>query len=38
MFQAEMKGATASEYGLVFGSFELVAFLTSPIFGKYVSS
>lgn len=34
--QAELKGATATEYGLVFGIFEFVIFLTSPIFGKYV--
>lgn len=33
-----MKNATATEYGLVFGSFELVSFLSSPILGKYVSS
>ncbi len=36
--QAERKGATATEYGLVFGIFEFVVFLTSPIFGKYVCS
>lgn len=34
--EAEKKGATATEYGLVFGSFELVGFLTSPLFGKIV--
>uniref|UniRef100_A0A1B6CFK8 Major facilitator superfamily (MFS) profile domain-containing protein n=1 Tax=Clastoptera arizonana TaxID=38151 RepID=A0A1B6CFK8_9HEMI len=34
--EAEIKGATASEYGLVFGSFEMVGFLTSPILGTYV--
>ncbi|XP_065203815.1 MFS-type transporter SLC18B1-like [Planococcus citri] len=34
--EAENKGATATEYGLVFGSFELVGFLTSPLFGKIV--
>lgn len=37
-FQAEKKGATATEYGLVFGSFELVGFLTSPLFGKIVNN
>lgn len=34
--EAESKGATATEYGLVLGSFELVAFLSSPVFGHYV--
>lgn len=37
LLQAERKGVSASEYGLVFGIFELVAFLSSPILGKYVS-
>lgn len=37
LFQAERKGVSASEYGLVFGIFELVSFLSSPILGKYVS-
>jgi hypothetical protein len=36
--QAERKGVSASEYGLVFGIFELVSFLSCPILGKYVSS
>lgn len=36
--EAEQKGATATEYGLVFGSFELVAFLSSPFFGRYIHS
>ncbi|XP_054273005.1 MFS-type transporter SLC18B1-like isoform X2 [Macrosteles quadrilineatus] len=36
--EAELKGATATEYGLVFGSFELIAFLSSPILGKYLDS
>jgi hypothetical protein len=27
------QGASSTEYGLVFGVFELVVFLTSPIFG-----
>jgi len=35
--EAESKGATASEYGLVFGIFELTVFVTSPVFGKYVA-
>ncbi|XP_014274084.1 MFS-type transporter SLC18B1 isoform X2 [Halyomorpha halys] len=34
--EAESKGATATEYGLVFGSFEFVAFLCSPVIGKYM--
>lgn len=34
--EAEKKGATATEYGLVFGVYELVAFLFSPVFGKIV--
>lgn len=34
--EAEAKGASATEYGLVFGSFELVAFLSSPLFGRYI--
>lgn len=37
VFQAEKKGATAAEYGLVFGVFELVVFLVSPIYGQQVS-
>ncbi|XP_045590439.1 MFS-type transporter SLC18B1 [Procambarus clarkii] len=36
--EAEKKGATASQYGLVFGVFELTVFLVSPIYGKYMSS
>jgi hypothetical protein len=28
-----IQGASSTEYGLVFGVFELVVFLTSPIFG-----
>jgi hypothetical protein len=38
LLQAERKGVSASEYGLVFGIFELVSFLSCPILGKYVSS
>lgn len=34
--EAEAKGATATEYGLVFGVFELVVFIISPIYGKYL--
>jgi len=32
--EAEAKGATATEYGLVFGVFELTVFIISPILGK----
>ncbi|CAL8093265.1 unnamed protein product [Orchesella dallaii] len=35
--EAEKKGATPTEYGLVFGVFELTMFLVSPIYGKYMS-
>ncbi|CAB3360915.1 Hypothetical predicted protein [Cloeon dipterum] len=35
--EAELKGATATEYGLVFGIFELVVFFISPIYGKYLN-
>lgn len=35
--QAERKGATASQYGLVFGIFELTVFFASPIIGHYVT-
>ncbi|CAH0393352.1 unnamed protein product [Bemisia tabaci] len=32
--EAEDKGASATEYGLVFGIFELVVFIISPIYGQ----
>jgi MFS family permease len=32
--EAESKGATASDYGFVFGLYELVVFISSPILGK----
>ncbi|XP_026466726.1 MFS-type transporter SLC18B1-like [Ctenocephalides felis] len=35
--EAEKKGATATEYGLVFGVFELVVFIISPVYGKYLN-
>lgn len=35
--QAEKKGSTATEYGLVFGIFELIVFLISPIYGQYLN-
>ncbi|XP_073984851.1 MFS-type transporter SLC18B1-like isoform X2 [Rhodnius prolixus] len=34
--EAESKGASATEYGLVFGSFEFMAFISSPILGRYI--
>ncbi len=34
--EAEKKGSTATEYGLVFGIFELVVFIVSPIYGHYL--
>lgn len=36
--EAEKKGATATQYGFVFGVFELTVFLVSPIYGRYMSS
>lgn len=35
--EAERKGATATQYGLVFGIFELTVFIVSPIYGKYIN-
>ena len=35
--EAEKKGATATEYGFVFGVFELTVFLSSPLYGRYLS-
>lgn len=35
--EAEKKGATATQYGLVFGIFELTVFLVSPIYGKFLN-
>lgn len=35
--QAEKKGASPAEYGLVFGIFELVVFIISPLYGQHVS-
>lgn len=35
--EAEKKGCTASEYGLVFGIFELIVFLVSPLYGQYLN-
>jgi len=35
--EAESKGASATEYGLVFGIFELTVFIISPLYGQYIS-
>lgn len=35
--EAEKKGATATEYGLVFGVFELIVFAVSPFYGKHLN-
>ena len=35
--EAEMKGATPSQYGFVYGIFELTVFIVSPIIGKNLS-
>ncbi|CAL8083223.1 unnamed protein product [Orchesella dallaii] len=35
--EAERKGASATEYGLVFGVFQLVCFCIAPIYGKYMN-
>ncbi|XP_037082981.1 MFS-type transporter SLC18B1-like [Pollicipes pollicipes] len=35
--EAEKKGATATQYGFVFGIFELTVFLVSPLYGKYLN-
>ena len=35
--EAAEKGCTPSEYGFVFGIYELVVFASSPIFGKYMN-
>ncbi|XP_063837708.1 MFS-type transporter SLC18B1-like [Ostrinia nubilalis] len=35
--EAERKGCSATEYGLVFGIFELVVFLVSPLYGAHLN-
>lgn len=35
--EAELKGATPSEYGFIFGVYELVCFLLSPVYGQYIN-
>ncbi|XP_396217.2 MFS-type transporter SLC18B1 [Apis mellifera] len=34
--EAEKKGASPSEYGLVFGIFEFIVFIISPLYGQYL--
>uniref|UniRef100_A0A2P2HZD3 MFS-type transporter SLC18B1-like n=1 Tax=Hirondellea gigas TaxID=1518452 RepID=A0A2P2HZD3_9CRUS len=34
--EAEMKGATATQYSFVFGIFELTVFIVSPFYGQYL--
>ncbi|MCL4147365.1 UNVERIFIED_CONTAM: hypothetical protein GTU68_030223, partial [Idotea baltica] len=36
--EAEAKGATATQYGFVFGVFELTVFLSSPFYGRFLSA
>ncbi|XP_050309517.1 MFS-type transporter SLC18B1-like [Anthonomus grandis grandis] len=35
--EAERKGCTATEYGLVFGIFEFVVFVVSPLYGQHLN-
>lgn len=35
--EAEKKGATPTEVGLVFGCFQLVMFIACPLYGNFVS-
>ena len=35
--EAEKKGASHTEYGLIFGIFQLTVFIVSPIMGKYLN-
>ncbi|CAH2262327.1 jg26873 [Pararge aegeria aegeria] len=35
--EAEKKGCTATEYGLVFGVFELAVFIISPFYGAHLN-
>lgn len=35
--EAELKNATATEYGLVFGVFELVVCIASPFYGQFLN-
>ena len=36
--EAAKKGATSTEIGLIFGIFQLIIFITSPIYGQSVSN
>ena len=36
--EAEKKGASSTIYGLVFGVYELMIIMFSPVFGRFVSS
>ncbi|KHJ77952.1 hypothetical protein OESDEN_04393 [Oesophagostomum dentatum] len=36
--EARKKGMSESQTGIVFGIFELVMFITAPIFGKYMTT
>ncbi|WKY16403.1 hypothetical protein Q1695_001226 [Nippostrongylus brasiliensis] len=36
--EAKKKGMTESQTGIVFGIFELVMFVTAPLFGKYMNT
>ncbi|KAL6724559.1 hypothetical protein Aduo_019439 [Ancylostoma duodenale] len=36
--EAKKKGMTESQTGIVFGIFELVMFVTAPVFGRYMTS
>lgn len=35
--EAQLKGLTTSEIGVIFGAFELVMFITAPLLGKYMT-
>ncbi|KAL1491150.1 hypothetical protein ABEB36_011790 [Hypothenemus hampei] len=35
--EAEKKGCTATEFGLVFGIFEFVVFIVSPLYGQHLN-
>ena len=33
--EAEQRGATSGQYGFVFGSANLAAFISAPLFGRF---
>lgn len=35
--EAAKKGATSTEIGLIFGIFQLIIFITAPLYGRFVS-